>query len=169
MTVTYRDATAADLPAVDALFRESFVATFGTLYSPENLAAFLGRFTPEAWRDELASGGHAIRLAEADGVLLGYAKVADPTLPVTPAGPSIELRQLYLAEAAKGSGIAAVLMDWVIAEGRRRGCGELFLSVYIDNHRAKRFYERYGFEDVGPYRFMVGDQADEDRLMRLRL
>ena len=169
MTVTYRDATPADLPAVDALFRESFVATFGDLYAPDDLATFMAGFTPEAWRKELASGGHAIRLAERDGELLGFAKVADPTLPVMPAGPALELRQLYLAEAAKGTGIAAELMEWVLAEGRRRGCGELFLSVYIDNHRARRFYERYGFRDIGPYRFMVGGHADEDRLMRLAL
>jgi ribosomal protein S18 acetylase RimI-like enzyme len=169
MTVTYRDATPDDLAAVDALFRASFVATFGDLYAAEDLAAFLDGFTPEAWRGELASGGHAIRLAEQEGELIGFAKVADPTLPVTPAGKALELRQLYLAESAKGSGVAATLMDWVFAEGRRRGCGELFLSVYVDNHRARRFYERYGFEDVGPYRFMVGNHADEDRLMRLAL
>ena len=37
------------------------------------------------------------------------------------------------------------------------------------NHRARRFYERYGFEEIGVYTFMVGDHADEDHLMRLAL
>jgi RimJ/RimL family protein N-acetyltransferase len=40
------------------------------------------------------------------------------------------------------------------------------LSVYIDNHRARRCYERYGFVGVGRYRFMVGAHADEDVVMR---
>ena len=57
-------------------------------------------------------------------------------------------------------------MDWAMEEARVRGASEMYLTVYTDNHRAKRFYERYGFEEVGPYSFMVGSQADEDIIMR---
>ena len=60
-------------------------------------------------------------------------------------------------------------MDWVLAEARAARRDELYLSVFTDNHRAKRFYARYGFEAVGPYDFMVGSHADEDIIMRLKL
>lgn len=169
MTITYRDATAADLPAVDTLFRDSFTATFGHLYAPADLGAFLGQFTPEAWAAELAQPDLKIHLAEEAGTLIGFAKVSDVELPVTPTGPALELRQLYLTDAAKGRGVADALTKWVMEEARRRGAGELFLSVYVDNHRAKAFYARYGFQDVGSYEFPVGDHVDEDRLMRLTL
>lgn len=169
MTVTYRDATPADIPAIDGLFRASFIATFGPLYAPEDLADFLAGFTPEAWAAELAQPDLAIHLAKEDGDLIGFAKVSDPTLPVEPAGPALELRQLYLADAAKGRGVAQALMTWVVDQARARGAGELFLSVYVDNHRAKAFYARYGFVDIGKYEFPVGQHLDEDRLMRLEL
>ena len=68
-----------------------------------------------------------------------------------------------------GQGIAHALMDWVLAEARARGAEQMILSVYVDNHRARRFYERYGFEEVGKYVFMVGDHEDDDRIMRLKL
>jgi len=165
----YRDATPADLPAIDALFRESFVATFGHLYSPENLAIFLAKFTPEAWRAELATPGLAFRLAEDDAGLVGYCKLGPVTLPIAADGPAIELRQLYLRERGKGTGAAQALMDWALATSRERGAATLWLSVYIDNHRARRFYERYGFVDRGRYAFMVGEHEDEDRLMSLEL
>ena len=45
----------------------------------------------------------------------------------------------------------------------------MLLSVYIDNHRARRFYERYGFEEVGRHQFRIGDMIDDDRIMRLAL
>ena len=48
----------------------------------------------------------------------------------------------------------------------QRFAKELVLSVYVDNHRARRFYERYGFEVVGKYDFMVGSHADEDLILR---
>jgi ribosomal protein S18 acetylase RimI-like enzyme len=165
----YRDATAADLPAIDMLFRASFVATFGHLYRAEDLAAFLAMFTPEAWAGEFAQPDLAFRLAEDAEGLAGFAKISALTLPAETGAPATELRQLYLSERAKGSGAAQVLMDWAIDSARARGAAELWLSVYIDNHRARRFYERNGFQDMGPYVFMVGDHADEDRLMRLTL
>ena len=43
------------------------------------------------------------------------------------------------------------------------------LSVYVDNHRARRFYEKRGFEEVGQYKFMVGNHEDDDRIMRVKL
>ena len=60
-------------------------------------------------------------------------------------------------------------MQWVMDEARTRGAEQLFLSVFVDNHRAQRFYARYGFEQVGTYAFMVGDHADEDLIMRALL
>ena len=65
-----------------------------------------------------------------------------------------------------GAGIAARLMDWALDEARRRGAEELYLTVFVENHRARRFYERYDFVPVGRYDFMVGSQADEDVIMR---
>lgn len=165
----YRDATPADLPAIDALFRASFTATFGHLYTPENLAAFFAGFTPEAWAEEFAQPDLRFRIAEDEQGLAGFAKTSALTLPATVTSRPHELRQLYLDERAKGSGAAQALLDWAVEEGRARGADELWLSVYIDNHRAKRFYEKNGFEDRGPYIFLVGDHEDEDRLMRRAL
>lgn len=165
----YRDATIDDLPAIDALFRASFIATFGHLYTAENLASFLAGFTPAAWAREFAEPDLRFRVAEDEHGLAGFAKTSNLTLPAQTSARTYELRQLYLDERAKGSGGAQALIDWALEQGRARGAEEMWLSVYVDNHRAKRFYERNGFEDQGPYLFMVGEHADEDRLMRRKL
>ncbi len=167
MTITYRDATADDIPAIDALFRTSFTETFAHLYKPADLATFLAQFTPAAWAEDLAA--MRFHLAEQDGRLLGYAKLGAMALPAEHGADARELYQLYLAGEAKGSGVGQALMDWTIAAALAEGATELFLSVYVGNHRAKRFYARYGFVDVGPYAFRVGEQLDEDRIMRLVL
>jgi ribosomal protein S18 acetylase RimI-like enzyme len=167
--IAYRDATPADAPAIGLLFRQGFSDTFAHLYDPKDLAAFFAGFSQEAWRDEIANPDFAFRLAEADGALAGFAKLSSPTLPIETPRPATELRQLYVLKAWQGAGIAPALMEWVLAEARRREADALFLSVFIDNHRARRFYERYGFEAVGRYAFMVGAHADEDIIMRLKL
>lgn len=165
----YRDALPGDLPAIDALYRASFIATFGHLYSAENLAAFLSGVTIDVWADEFTTPGLAFRVVVDDDGLAGYAKLGPLKLPAETNARAVELRQLYLADRLKGSGAAQQLMDWTIATARAHGAEELWLSVYVDNHRAKRFYLRNGFEDMARYVFMVGDHPDEDRLMRRRL
>jgi ribosomal protein S18 acetylase RimI-like enzyme len=165
----HRDATAADLPAIDRLFRQTFCDTFAHLYRAEDLAAFLGEFTPEAWAEEFNDPGYRFRVAESDGEVVGYVKLGPSALPIETDKRAIELRQIYVDKAHHGSGIAAALTDWAIEEGRRQGFEELYLTVYVENQRARRFYDRYGFEAVGRYDFMVGNQADEDFIMRKML
>jgi len=164
-----RDATAADLPAIDRVFRQSFCDTFAHLYGAEDLAAFLGKFTSDAWAEEFADPRYRFRVAEVDGDIVAYVKLGPSALPIETDGQAIELRQLYVLKPHHGSGIAAALTDWAIDEARAQGFEELYLTVYVDNHRARRFYDRYGFEAVGRYDFMVGNHADEDIIMRKRL
>jgi GNAT superfamily N-acetyltransferase len=168
-SITYRDATAADAGLMARLGPESFTETFGHLYTPENLAAFLVNHSEANWHGELTDPRFAVRIAEENGVAVGFAKVGPPSLPFEVEGPATELRQLYVLQPWQGAGVAHALMDWILEEARRRGAAQLFLSVFTDNHRARAFYARYGFEAVGTYAFMVGSHADEDIIMRLKL
>jgi GNAT superfamily N-acetyltransferase len=167
--IRFRNAAASDSAALASLGRRTFTETFGHLYTPENLAAFLLNHSEERWAEELANPELSVRVAEADGGLVGYAKLGPPTLPFEPRGPSMELRQFYLLKPWQGRGVSQELMRWVIEEARGRGAEDLYLSVFVDNHRARRFYERHGFEFAGTYAFMVGSHADEDHIMRLKL
>ena len=166
MTITYRDATPADAATMADIGPRTFTETFGHLYTPENLAAFLTNHAVENWERELADPRYTIRLAEQDGQAVAFAKLGPPGLPFAVTGPTAELKQFYVLKPWHGTGVAPALMDWVLAESRARGAGQLFLSVFVDNHRAQRFYARYGFEAVGSYAFMVGTHADEDIIMR---
>ncbi len=163
---TYRNATVADAPLLSRLGAETFTETFGHLYTPENLAAFLANHSVANWEKELTDPRFTIRLAEMDGQAVAFAKLGPPGLPFEVSGPTAELKQFYVLKPWHGTGVAQALMDWVLAESRARGAEQLFLSVFIDNRRAQRFYARYGFEAVGTYAFMVGTHADEDIIMR---
>ena len=167
--MNHRNATVADLPAIDRVFRRSFCDTFAHLYRPEDLAAFIAQFTPEAWAEEFADPHYRFRVAEVDGEVVGYVKLGPSALPVETTKRAIELRQIYVLNEHHGSGLAKALSEWAIDEARGQGFEELYLTVYVDNHRARRFYDRYGFEPAGRYDFMVGEHADEDIIMRKTL
>jgi len=169
MTVTYRDATVEDAAALDCIFDSSFVDTFGHIYDPRDLDMFLSSFGLADWEERLRDPVFACRIAEVDGEPAGYIKLGPIKIPVDTDRPAILLDQLYVLKEHHGAGIAHALMDWGIAEAKRRGADGMYLTVFTENNRARRFYDRYGFEAVGRYDFMVGNHADEDIIMRKAL
>ncbi|MES2754658.1 MAG: GNAT family N-acetyltransferase [Pseudomonadota bacterium] len=170
MSVTYRDARAADGDAVSAMARQSFCETFAHLYPAGDLTAFLGdAFGPRGLSAQLSDPDFAVRLAENDGAIVGFAKMGPVTFPGEWRPDAIELYQFYVLKPWQGKGVAQRLMTWVLAHSRSHGAKEILLSVYVDNHRARRFYERLGFVEVGRYAFRVGATIDDDRIMRLLL
>lgn len=169
MTPLYRDGRPGDGRALSDLFCASFAATFGHLYAQEDIAAFLCDKQPEHFEEQIADPAFAFRLAEQDAKLVGFVKCGPNELPLDEPQGAWEVHQFYVAETAKGQGISDALMDWALAEARRRQFRDLVLSVFVDNHRARRFYQRWGFVEIGSWNFMVGNHADDDRIMRVRL
>lgn len=169
MDITYRTATIEDAELMSKLGASTFLETFGHLYQPGDIELFLQNHRPEAWAKELGDPAYEVRIAELDGEPVGFIKLGPPHLPFEPRGEAAELRQLYLVKKAQGTGAAQALVDWLVERARDRGADHLYLSVFTDNHRARRFYEKLGFEAEGTYAFMVGNQADEDIVMRLKL
>jgi len=167
--IVYRDGHVGDAAALAELGARTFCDTFGHLYRPDDLAIFLENHRASNWAAELGDPAFAVRVAESGDAMIGYAKLGPPHLPFTPRGRAAELRQLYVLDAWHGLGVAPVLMDWVIGQARLQQADHLYLSVFIDNHRARRFYRKLGFEEEGSYAFMVGNHADEDIVMRLTL
>jgi ribosomal protein S18 acetylase RimI-like enzyme len=170
--VNLRPPSSNDISALAALGIDSFVAKFGHLYRPQDLATFLEEaFAPAAIAAELANPERLYCLAETDGQLAGYCKLGLVCgFPEHARGSRpIELKQLYTDPAQTGKGIGAALMDWALAEARSRGADEMQLSVWSGNDGAQRFYARYGFAKVADVTFRVGEQIDEEFLLAATL
>lgn len=162
-----RPATPADVPALSRLGIESFVAKFGHMYRPEDLATFLEEAHSErALAAEIANPQRLYHLAERDGRLVGYCKLGLICgFPEYARGKQVlELKQLYTAPDAIGGGIGKALMDWAMDEFAARGADEVQLSVWSGNEGAQRFYQRNGFEKIADITFRVGEQLDEEFL-----
>ncbi len=165
--VTYRTPDIAEAGQVAKLARDTFVETFGHLYSAENLALFIEQvYQPDFIASELHNPKVCYLIAETDGEMVGFCKVGfGVTLNYDPGDRQVvELKQLYLHQAAQGTGIGQSLMDWAIAEAKAADADEMLLSVYSDNPRAQRFYVRNGFTKIADTFFMVGNHRDAEFL-----
>jgi ribosomal-protein-alanine N-acetyltransferase len=130
MSVRLRPMAGPDLAAVarleEALFGEE-------AWSADMLAAELAA----------AGTGRYYLVAEEGGVLAGYAGL------LAPGGGQADVLTIGVSEDRWGNGIGTALLTGLLAEARRRGCGEVYLEVRVDNERAQRLYRQLGFARVG--------------------
>ncbi|MCC7395401.1 MAG: GNAT family N-acetyltransferase [Sphingomonadaceae bacterium] len=160
----------ADADELAAMAARAWTETFAHMYSATDLAAHLQVWMPPArCAAEIANPAvWPIRLWRDDAGISGYIKLGPIDFPLPEdygdASDSIELHHFYLLERAKGSGAADALMAWALDEARARGKARILLSVFVENHRAQRFYARHGFAEIGKNPYRVGDQIDDDRI-----
>ena len=107
----------------------------------------------EAWRRRIELREREVVLAVTGIELVGVARW-------TPAALT-ELNTLYVSERARGTGLAARLLEAAIADGPAT------LWVFSGNARALRFYEKHGFDLEGERRIDAGTGIEETRLTRL--
>lgn len=165
---TIRRAGPDDAEALSRIGAQTFTETFGHLYPPEDLQAFLdGAYGLEKTRRDLADPARASWLVELDGEVVGHALAGPCDLPheeVTPACG--ELKRLYVLKRLQGDGTGSRLLAETLAWLERDGPRPLWIGVWSENIGAQRLYERLGFEKVGEYAFAVGQTLDREFILR---
>lgn len=166
--IKIRYGTAADNTLLAELGTQTFYDTFAADNTPENMAAYLAAsFSPEKQAAELADPSSVFLIAEVEGLVAGYARLKEGQPPAGISGlRPIELVRIYACRAWLGQGVGAALMQACLDEAGRRGCDTLWLGVWEQNPRARAFYRKWGFVEVGQQIFQLGDDPQRDLLMQ---
>lgn len=140
-----RPATAADLPAVLALYAQPEMDDGKVLALPE-AERLLARFA--AYPD------YTLYVAEEHGRVVGtFALLVMDNLGHL-GTPSAIVEDVVVAPEHHGAGIGQAMMRAALDIARAKGCYKLMLSSNMKRARAHAFYERLGFERHG-YSFRV--------------
>lgn len=157
----HRLATRDDLGAVHALYMHDEVVPF-LGHDPMPLADF------SALMDEWVAS-KCFHVVEQDGRLRGFYRLSRH------AGRARHVAYLgtfAVAPEARGSGLAATIIETLVARLRSEGVRRLELMLEADNPRALRFYEKQGFEFEGRLRAAYRrshEDHDMDELLMARL
>ncbi|MER5445565.1 GNAT family N-acetyltransferase [Streptomyces sp. NPDC002766] len=105
-------------------------------------------------------------VAELDGTVVGYVRLAYPT-PLACNSHVRQIQGLVVAEEARGAGVGRALLRAVREEARRQGARRLTLRVLGHNAPARKLYETEGFvvEGVLPGEFLLEGAYVDDVLM----
>lgn len=164
-TCELRRAAAGDAAALSLVASATFLDAFAGILDGSDIVAHCAannsQLKFEAW---LADPGSVVTLAELreGGAPVGYTVLTAPDLPIETAPDDIELKRIYVLSRLHGDGVGPVMMDRALNDARALGRTRVLLGVYGENHRARAFYERHGFELAGERRFLVGKTWHED-------
>lgn len=167
MNITIRPAVPADADNLAELAASTFRDTFAADNDPADMA----RHVAEAYGAlqqgrELADPNVTTLLVAAADELIGYAQLRRGPAPACVADEMpVELWRFYVTREWHGQGVAQELMRAVRRAADDAGASTLWLGVWERNERAKAFYRRCGFVDVGSHVFMIGSDAQTDRIL----
>jgi ribosomal protein S18 acetylase RimI-like enzyme len=177
MPFSLRPATPHDAAALAALGERTFRDAFAAHNRAGDMDAYVAlAFGVRQQSAELGDPRVTCLLAEPpDGdavaptrAAIGYAVVrqAADEVPECVTGPDpVELARLYVERPWHGRGVGEALMRAAIEAARTRGGHTLWLGVWEHNPRARAFYARWGFVEVGEHAFALGADRQRDLLL----
>lgn len=166
-----RHASLDDTELLTELAARTFRDAYGADTDPQSMEQYLvSTFTLVNMRAELDDPSSTFLLGFAGTEAMGYAKLQFGQAPSCISGPApIELVRLYLDKSVIGQGYGATLMQACLDEAARLGAGTIWLAVWDRNERAREFYRRWGFRDVGTKGFAFGGEVHPDPVMERRV
>ncbi|MFG6441676.1 GNAT family N-acetyltransferase [Roseateles sp. LKC17W] len=155
--MTLRRASAQDAPQLAALAQWVWLDSYATGgVEPRFLPYLAESFTPAAFERAIADPQQALWLVEDGAALQGFAQLLRGAPAPAANDAQVELTRLYVAPPCTGRGLGAQLLQ----EARNTWRGEgLWLSVWVGNEGALRFYAREGGRVAGQTQFMLDGQA----------
>lgn len=172
MAVMIRTVLPSDAERLTAMIHRVWAATYfpGRALSAPAQDYLSATFCAERLRVHAGDSRFVLVVAESEQELAGFAQLGrtEPDPAVTGARP-IELEHIYVEQRWHGAGVGAELLQWCCNRAASDGFHTLWLSVLASNQRARSFYRKWHFEDVGTLYFQLGDDQHENRVLQRAL
>jgi ribosomal protein S18 acetylase RimI-like enzyme len=165
--ICIRVADEIDVGVIIDLGVTTFNDTFAHLNSAEDMEAYLSStYTPDLIAAEIRDPLVTYLIAEYDNRPIAYSKLyrGQPESCITGAR-AIEIARFYVAKNMHGCGIAHLLMVENLKQAAAERYDTIWLGVWEHNERAKAFYRKQGFREVGSHIFQLGSDPQTDVLM----
>ena len=112
----------------------------------------------------------ALSTRQTEPIIIGVAQLNFASIKVGLSSTKpAELNRLYINPTQQGAGLAGLLLQSAEGIAMEKGYNGLWLGVWENNARAKRFYIKNGFQERGEHFFWVGKSKRRDLVMEKSL
>lgn len=166
--VFIKEAGVDDAVLIAALSQQTFIETFASVNTKENMDKFLQEsFSKEILIKEVGASDNIFLLAYENEKPVAYARLRENNNPPELSGiSSIEIARIYAVKDAIGKGVGKLLMQECISIAEQKDKALIWLGVWEHNKRAIDFYTKWGFEKFATHIFKLGDDNQTDWLMK---
>lgn len=139
--------------------KTSFLQAHGKSASEEDIATYVNNtYTPTVFAEELCNTDHLFHIIYSNDKAAGYSKILLNRPNTNVEQQSItKLERLYLLEDFYGQNLGAKLFDFNVDVSKSHGQLGIWLNVWVENHKAIRFYTKCGFKNVSSYDFKISE------------
>ncbi len=171
MATILKKATPSDTELIVNLGRETYYDAFHAVNSEETMSLYLAEaFNETKIGEELMHPGSEFHILYREGEPAGYIKVNLSSAQSDIKDPeSLELERIYVRQRFKGLGCGRVLMEEAFSIARNKDCSYIWLGVWEKNSAALAFYSRMGFVKFGGHQFRMGDELQDDFLLKRKV
>ena len=164
--VIIRKAETADVSALTVLILQVWLDTYVKQGVKKSIADYvLSELTTARTTAYLAQDHTHILLVEINGHLVGYCQTLNGKRNAQVQGEhQAELDHLYVHPAFFGRGIGRQLLAEAEEHLRAQGVQQLWLTAWVGNDKALRFYPRAGYADIGATIFRMENEEVANRI-----
>lgn len=147
------------------LARVSYVESHGHFIEDKNdLLAYTNQaFSVAKTKEELNDSKNLFYIIYADELPVGYVKLGmDTTHQNIASDNNVKLERIYILKDFIPLKLGQKLMEFVETTAKKLAKDTIWLTTYIKNNRAIRFYQKNNFKNVGAIDFLVNGKNYEN-------
>ena len=164
-------ASIQDIEKLKEIAKRTFIETYSSVNSKENMTNYLeNKFSTEELKTELNDKNSEFYFSEFGGKIIGYLKVnTGQSQSVIKDKNALEIERIYVLKEFYGKKVGQNLYKKAIKLAKEKNAEFVWLSVWEENPRAIRFYEKNGFVPFDKHIFKLGIDEQSDIMMKLVL
>lgn len=171
MKIELKSCTANDVEELQKLARAAFHQTFAAQNPAKDMQHYLEHdYSLPVLTDELKDPNALVLFLYYDGKLAGYTKLNVGSAQTEPMGDdTLEVQRIYLLKDFHRLGLGTKMIKYAIKVAQNKHKHAIWLGVWDQNERAKKFYQAMGFKPVGTHKFKLGRQIQRHFVMKMTL
>ncbi|MFY0604313.1 MAG: GNAT family N-acetyltransferase [Flavobacteriaceae bacterium] len=170
--IKIKQATIIDTEVLALLGRQTWAESHGHYIDDKNnLLKYLNEnFSVSKMKQNLSNAKNIFYMMYVDDFPVGYAKIiANKKQENVVSKNNCQLERIFILKEFIPLKIGKQLLTYIEDQAKALKFDTMWLSVYIKNKRAIRFYEKNEFKNVGDLNFMVNGKSYENIVFSKKL